>query len=182
VTWTKLSDDFSDDCWELSDAAWRLHAEGLVWSNRKLTDLKLYKGDMVRWAKRQAAAEELVANGWWQDWGDHYEILHHGAYQRSRDAVIKQQEANRKNGKRGGRRIAPSREQAADLKPPQPDSLSDSLTQRDGTGRAWTGKGVDLCWVCKKLPAVWADAQSEDDNPANCRECNDHAAEYRRAI
>lgn len=25
MTWTKLSDDFSDDCWRLSDAAWRLH-------------------------------------------------------------------------------------------------------------------------------------------------------------
>ena len=34
MTWTKLSDDFGDDCWELSDAAYRLHVEGLLWSNR----------------------------------------------------------------------------------------------------------------------------------------------------
>ncbi len=29
MTWTKLSDDFSDDCWTLSDQAFRLHTEGL---------------------------------------------------------------------------------------------------------------------------------------------------------
>jgi hypothetical protein len=39
MTWAKLSDDFTDDCWTLSDGAFRLHVEGLVWSNRKLLDL-----------------------------------------------------------------------------------------------------------------------------------------------
>lgn len=137
MTWSKLSDDFSDDCWELSDAAVRLHMEGLVWSNRKLLDLRLAKNDIVRWAKRPAAAEELVAAGWWRDCGNHYEIVHHAAYQRTREAVLKQQEANRRNGQRGGR---PAREQAATLKPLRTESvngsLSDSKTERDGTGQA----------------------------------------------
>ncbi|MGC7224587.1 hypothetical protein RBA13_22790, partial [Mycobacteroides abscessus subsp. massiliense] len=39
MTWTKLSDDYGDDCWRLSDAAFRTHTEGLCWSNRKLLDL-----------------------------------------------------------------------------------------------------------------------------------------------
>jgi hypothetical protein len=43
MTWTKLSDDFSDDCWQLSDAAYRLHVDGLNWSNRKLLNCLLSK-------------------------------------------------------------------------------------------------------------------------------------------
>lgn len=52
MTWTKTGDEFSDECWTLSDAAYRLHHEGLTWSNRKQTDGQLAKDDMVRWAKR----------------------------------------------------------------------------------------------------------------------------------
>jgi hypothetical protein len=141
VTWTKLSDDFSDDCWRLSDAAFRLHVEGLVWANRKLVDLRLAKDDMVRWAKRPGAVDELLAAGWWRDSGDHYEIVHHGVYQRSREAILKQQEANQRNGAKGGRPKGPPRERPPRKRSPKTDSLTDSLTElpteRDGTGQAW---------------------------------------------
>ena len=30
VTWTKLGDEFGDECWTLSDKAFRLHTEGLL--------------------------------------------------------------------------------------------------------------------------------------------------------
>lgn len=112
MTWTKLSDDFSDDCWELSDAAFRLHVEGLVWSGRKLLDLRLAKEDVVRWAKRPGAADELVAAGWWHNEGEYYFIVHHGAYQRSRDQVVQRQESSQRNGQKGGRPKGPPREQA----------------------------------------------------------------------
>lgn len=114
MTWTKLSDDFADDCWELSDAAYRLHTEGLIWSNRKLLDCRLSKDldEMRRWAKRPEALAELLDRGWWEDRGDHYEIIHHACYQRTREAVLAQQEANRKNGEKGGRPPGPPRERA----------------------------------------------------------------------
>lgn len=143
MTWTKLSDDFSDDCWQLSDAAWRLHVEGLIWSNRKLLDLVLRKDEVQRWAKNPAAATELVDCGWWVDNGDTYTIVHHGIYQRDREAVLKQQAANRRNGKRGGRRPGPAREQVTTMhaeEPPETDSLSDSLSERDGTGQDRPGQ------------------------------------------
>jgi hypothetical protein len=35
VTWTKLSDHFSDDCWALSDAAYRLHVETIIRLRRR---------------------------------------------------------------------------------------------------------------------------------------------------
>lgn len=144
MTWTKLSDDFSDDCWLLTDKAWRLHVEGLLWSNRKLLDLVLRKDEMRLWAKHPEAATELVEIGWWIDNGDSYTIVHHGRYQRTREAVLHQQDANRRNGRRGGRRPGPSREQASEVHPTEPEqeseSLTESLTERDGTGQDRPGQ------------------------------------------
>lgn len=129
MTWTKLSDDYSDDCWELSDAAYRLHTEGLVWSNRKLLDCRLPKDDIRRWAKRPDAVDELVACGWWSDDGDAYVIVHHAVYQRARQAVLAQQDANQKNGQRGGRPKGPPRERPPRKRPMETDSVSDSLSE-----------------------------------------------------
>lgn len=146
MTWTRLSDDFSDDCWTLSDAAFRLHVEALVWSNRKLLDCVLPKDDIRRWAKHPDAVEELVDVGWWIDNGDSYTIRHHAMYQRDREAVLKRQEANRRNGRRGGRPPGPGREHPPrePVEPPEEtqsvsESLSESKTHRDGTGRDGTG-------------------------------------------
>lgn len=140
MTWTKLSDDFSDDCWSLPDAAFRLHVEALVWSNRKLLDCRIPKADVRRFAKDPTAAEELVAVGWWTDDGEAYVIRHHATYQRAKEAVLAQQEANQKNGKKGGRPKGPTREQAQDLRParetqPVTESLSETETKRDRTGQ-----------------------------------------------
>ena len=84
MTWTKTGDEFADECWTLSDAAYRLHHEGLTWSNRKLLDGQLAKDDMGRWSHNPEAAAELVSVGWWEDHGGHYQIIHHIGYQRPR--------------------------------------------------------------------------------------------------
>jgi len=130
MTWTKLSDDFGDDCWTLSDAAFRLHVEGLCYSNRKLLDLSLPKEEVRRFAKNPEAVAELVAAGWWSDRPDRYDIHHHGAFQRSREAVIKQQEANAANGAQGGRanKKTNSRDRAnGGFTPQETQSVSHSL-------------------------------------------------------
>ncbi|MFH5821726.1 hypothetical protein [Georgenia sp. AZ-5] len=144
MTWTKLSDDFTDDCWTLSDAAFRMHAEALVWSNRKLLDLRIPKDDFVRAVRHPDdvdALDELLRDGLWRDDGDVYVILHQSQYQRTREAVIAQHEANVENGKKGGRPPKPRREQVADLREAtKTQSLSKSLgespTERDRTGQA----------------------------------------------
>jgi hypothetical protein len=135
MTWTKLSDDYADDCYTLSDAAYRLHNEGLVWQNRKLTDLRLEKDLLPRWATRPEAADELVAKGFWTDEGDHYLIRHHAMYQRTREQVLNQQVANKRNGARGGKapRERFSRNGSSDKS--SSESLSESLSERDGTGQ-----------------------------------------------
>ena len=145
MTWTKLSDDFSDDCWRLSDEAFRLHTEGLIWSNRKLLDCRVDKNDMRRWAKHPDAVGELLAVGWWIDQGDAYVIIHHAAYQRTRDQVLAQQATNQMNGRKGGRPKGPPREnrprqsggarKTQSLNEPESESLTERPTERDRTGQ-----------------------------------------------
>jgi len=130
VTWTKLSDDFADDCWTLSDAAHRLHVEGLTWSNRKLLDLQIPKEDVRRF-KRPEAVAELLSIGWWTEHDDHYVIEHHARYQRSRDAVVNQQAANAANGCRGGRppKGRPPGKPREIVETPRTQSVSESVSE-----------------------------------------------------
>jgi hypothetical protein len=133
MTWTKTGDEFADECWTLSDAAYRLHHEGLTWSNRKLLDGQLPKDDMHRWVHHPEAAEELVSVGWWEDRGQHYQIIHQIGYQRTRKQVASQSIANQKNAARRWQKPSQS-----DL---QCDSQSGSTYEMDGTGR--DGKGLE---------------------------------------
>ena len=134
MTWTKLSDDFTDDCWTLSDQAYRLHSEGLIWSNRKLLNLQIPKDDVRRFSKHPEAVTELLAGSWWTDRGDYFEILHHARYQRERDAVIKQQTVNRENRAKRGQASLPARELVTFTT--SNDSLNDSSNEMDRTGQA----------------------------------------------
>lgn len=109
MTWTKLSDDFADDTWTLSDAAFRLHVEALLWSNRKLLNCRIPKDDIRRF-KAEIALPELLSCGWWKDAGDHFQLVHHATYQRDKDDVINQQVANRANRAKRGLRTPPARE------------------------------------------------------------------------
>ncbi|MGV0081726.1 hypothetical protein ACRUZW_25980 [Mycobacterium colombiense] len=168
MTWTKLSDDFTDDCWELSDGAHRLHIEALVWSNRKLLDCRISKKDMARWAKCPAPEfiSELLDCGWWEDDGDAYLINHHSRYQRTREQVLRQQSANRNNRAQGKSR--PVRERVQPQERGVDDSSDDSSDEMDGTGRDGPGlrnRGTELSNGQPKSDALDSDA--------------DYAADYR---
>lgn len=103
MTWTKLSDDFSDECWTLSDGAFRLLVEMLNYSNRKLLDCRIPKDEMRLFAKRPDAIGELVSGGWVRDGETVWEIGFHSLYQPSRTLVQKQRDRNARNGAKGGR-------------------------------------------------------------------------------
>jgi hypothetical protein len=113
MPWTKLSDDYSDDAWRLSDAAYRLHTDGLVWCNRKLLDCVLPKDEVRRRFKTPDALQELLDEDFWREStdGTSYIIRHHAVYQRKREAVLAQQAANSANGRKGGRPPGTPREQ-----------------------------------------------------------------------
>lgn len=180
MTWTKLSDDFTDDCWTLSDAAYRLHSDALVWSNRKLLDCVIPKEDVPRFAKRPEAIQELLDGGYWSDAGPDYVIRHQARYQRTREAVIKQQEANAANGAKGGR----PREQVRELKTESlTDSVSESRTERDRTGLALDEEALSALPVSSKDPVlpssefchgcrVELDAWSTGSVSGHCLDCS----------
>jgi hypothetical protein len=150
VTWTRLSDDYSDDCWQLSDKAFRLHTEALVWSNRKLLDCRIPLDDVRRFARHPEAVPELLAAGWWTEKPDHYVLRHHAGYQWKKERVLRQQAANRANALKGGRPPKPPREdwpETHSVSEPQ----SERRTGRDGMGRegiALMGEELEPCFSC----------------------------------
>lgn len=141
MTWAKLSDDFTDDCWVLSDAALRLHVDGLCWNGRKLLDLRLPAEEVRRFSKRPEAVGELLDGGWWAEEGGFLVIKHHGSYQRTREAVINQQAANSTNGKKGGRPPEAGRERASETRSVS-ESVSGSKSERDRPGQVGTGSAL----------------------------------------
>jgi hypothetical protein len=134
MTWTKLGDEYGDQAWKLSDAAFRLHTEALVWSNRRHLDGRLDKDEMRLWAKRPEAAELLVTEGWWTDEGDYFQIVYHLGWQRTAAQWLHQSEVNKANqAKRKARRGGS----------PNNGSLNDSFNERDGTGLDGTGNQAE---------------------------------------
>jgi hypothetical protein len=139
MTWTKLGDEFYDECWTLTDSAFRLHVEALVWSNKKLTDGQLAKDEMLRWARHPEAAEELVSVGWWEDCGAHYLIIHHIGYQRAREDAVKQSTANSSNAKKRWAKAKAAKPQDVSSCESQCESHNESQCNMDRTGQDWTG-------------------------------------------
>jgi hypothetical protein len=84
-TVTRLSEDFVDDLAAMSDAAFRLHVEALVWSNRHGLDLRIPRGDLDRTTQAPAAAQELIEAGMWFVIDDHFFIVHSAFLQPTND-------------------------------------------------------------------------------------------------
>jgi hypothetical protein len=81
MTWVKLGDDFADDCArvELTDAAFRVHVEALVWTMRRVTGGKIERRDIDRFAETDApmaAVKELLDVGFWQKTPAGYLVVH----------------------------------------------------------------------------------------------------------
>jgi hypothetical protein len=156
MTWTKLSDDYSDEAWPLTDAEFRLLTEFLVWSNRKLLDCRIPKEDVPRFAKRPEALPGLLAKGYIGEDGDCYVIHFHARYQRASEDVIKQQKVNAENGAKGGRPPKPGRERFT----PKTDSVSDSVSEHVADdGRT----PVDACRMSQLETDSLSDSKTEMD-------------------
>lgn len=173
MTWTKLSDDFGDDCWTLSDAAFRLHVEGLGWSNRKLLDCQLSAEDVQRFAKNPDAVTELTDCGWWSHdtETETFIIRHHAGYQRLAADVVRQQEVNKANRRRGRARPVRTHADEPSEEPSQGDESSNEPSdERDGTGRDGTGSvpATQLETTTQREKELHAHAQARE---AGCTEC-----------
>jgi hypothetical protein len=70
MTWTKLSDTWTDERLELSRSTRLLALEALVWSNRNLTDGRIARAALSRLTDHedpQLGAKELVEAGLWAE-------------------------------------------------------------------------------------------------------------------
>jgi hypothetical protein len=78
VTFTRLGDEFPAIAVGLSDAAWRTHVEGLIWSVNRGLDLLIPKRDVIRFAETSAEIDDVMAElldkGWWLEMPDAYDI------------------------------------------------------------------------------------------------------------
>jgi hypothetical protein len=154
MTWTKLSDDFGEDCWILSDAAFRLHVEGLLWSNSKLLDCRIPMDDLRRFAKHPDIVPELLERGIWVDDGDAYVIVHHAPHQPSREQVIAFRQSQSAKGKKGGRPRKPTLVKPTENPPAKP---VEKPSGRDGTGRVTDGPAAATTWYDD---ATWLGAET----------------------
>ena len=97
MTWLKLSDDFSDQTRDLSDAAFRTHVEGLLWAMRRETGGRLGKRDVDRFAESEqadTAVRELVDQGFWNQATAGFRVLHHMEHQPEPDLIEKKRKNN----------------------------------------------------------------------------------------
>lgn len=95
MTWTKLGDEFSDECANtgLPDSAYRTHVEAIAWLYRvERMDLQIPKRLLPRFVGSEewaAAVDTLVAIDYWKDRGTAYEVVHHADVIRS--SIVAQQ-------------------------------------------------------------------------------------------
>lgn len=100
MTWLKLGDEYPDDCAEvgLSDAAFRLHTEGLSWVMKRETDGLIRRHELHRLNAVQGdtddALKELVGHGFWVEVDDPagWLVLHQMKHQRTAEQIEKERE------------------------------------------------------------------------------------------
>ncbi len=121
-TWpcgARSSEDFPEDCarFSLSDNAVRTHLEALVWAMRRENDGRLFARDLSRLADSSdpvAAADELVAVGFWTQLPDGWQIEHQMEHQPESDVIAARRSLNAERQRK-------KRRTAAGLTPPDPD-------------------------------------------------------------
>lgn len=167
MTWAKLSDSFGDEVAGLSDAAFRTHVEGLLWTMRRETDGHLAERDVRRFAETAdpaAAVQELLAHGLWAREQGGYVVLHHMEHQPEREVIAARRVAAadrqvRKRRKDAGLEVDASRRDSRRDDPRDPGRVGSGRT---GTGQALTGDNVQQQpWADVTVAPIPADDQAE---------------------
>jgi hypothetical protein len=145
MTWLKLSDDFADECARvnLSDAAFRLHVEGLGWVMRRETGGSITQTDLRRFAETvdvRGAVQELCDVGFWTATSRGFVLNHHMQHQPEPDLLAARRTAT-------AERVRKHRRTRAGLKDDAGNAVTPPATERvtrDGSGRDGTGNPTPL--------------------------------------
>lgn len=143
MTWLKLPDDFTDECWDLSDGAFRLMVELLNYSNKKLLDGLVPLDEFRRFARNDDRdLAELLGGGWVAREGAAIRIVFCQEWQPTRDQQLARAKRNQENGRKGGRpRKPPPPETQVETQVDTPDGNPTGLV---GSGRSGSTKGDHL--------------------------------------
>lgn len=147
MTWTKLGDEFGREAWKLSDAAWRLHVEALMWSNTHLLDLVIAKEDVRRFGKNDdpLTISELVDEGWWQDVGDSWFVgCRFADWQEDRTVVEKRRDDAAERKRRARLHQAGDHSRCTDRCPNVTRDSPRDGTRSTGSGRDGTGRDKEV--------------------------------------
>lgn len=149
MTWTKLSDDFADQCVDLTDASFRTHVEALIWTMRRETGGFITPRELKRLAESphyEMAVTELLATGWWSIDGQGYRINHHMEHQPEPDLIAKRradtaQRVKKHRRKKAGLEAEPPAPLTASR--PDPTRPVPGNASRNAGGNAVTGWSAD---------------------------------------
>lgn len=156
MTWTKLGDEFSVECRDLSDAAFRTHVEGLLWVMKRETGGYLETREVRRFAESphaEMALTELVSVGWWSIDGQGYRINHHMEHQPEPDLLAKRREAAAERQRRFKRKKAglePASESSGHL-----NASSRPDPTRPVPGNAWPNAVTEQTEQHRDVDAEW---------------------------
>jgi len=150
MTWLKLSDDFGIECERagLSDAAFRVHVEGLSYVMLKETGGQINRNGIRRAITTPDPAEaiaELVAAGFWTDHGeDCYVITHHMIHQPEPDLLEARRQLTAERVRKHRRKLAGltadySRNAVTERVTSNVTNAVTERVTRDGSGRDGTG-------------------------------------------
>ena len=158
MTWTKLSDDFGVQCAALSDAAFRVHVEGLIWTMRRESGGYLTVRDVVRLSESphaEMAVVELVACGWWSVEGQGYQINHHMEHQPEPDVLARRRQLDAERQRRRRRNLI-----GIEAGPSRRDTTRDNTRDsgRVGSGRVGNDKSAT-----KGRTSTARNARTDDD-------------------
>jgi len=171
VTWTKLSDDFGEQCSGLSDAAYRTHSEALIWCMRRETDGLLSDRDVRRFAETadpDEAVRELLDHGFWRQTPTGFEVLHHMEHQPDSEVLAARRTNDAERQTRARRKAA-----GLDVTPSRRDTTRES--RRDDTrdhprdsGRVGSGRSgtTDQTKGAEKKETQDAHARTREPQPA----------------
>jgi len=161
MTWTKISDDFAEQCADLSDAAFRTHVEGLIWAMKRESGGMMTKRDVERLAESEHAHEavaELVERRFWTQLDNGYRIEHHMEHQPEPDVIAARRTIDAERQRRARRKKA-----GLDSAPSRRDVTRD--TTRDhprDPGRVGSGRnGKPNTSLEEKNPALTSEEQDE---------------------
>lgn len=142
MTWTKLSDDFADDCARagLSSDAFRTHVEALLWSMRRETGGLITERDIRRFAEAEnvgSAIAELLEAGFWDPASAGYAVVHHMEHQPEPDVIDRRRQLTAERVRKHRRKKAGLSEEDGG------NGVTGSATERVtrvGTGRDGSGR------------------------------------------